>query len=108
MADTDRPLANGKTRIDFQTEPAHYHHWPNTTSTICRIELDNGFCVIGHSACVDPKNYNKDAGETLAYDRAYEQLWQLFGFMLAEAKQAILTQEQEANFLAAVGMQDGA
>jgi benzoyl-CoA-dihydrodiol lyase len=27
MADTDRPLANGKTRIDFQTEPARYRHW---------------------------------------------------------------------------------
>src|ERR1700734_3175941 len=24
---TARPLANGKTRIDFQTEPAHYRHW---------------------------------------------------------------------------------
>ena len=31
MADADhavsRPLANGKTRIDFQTEPARYRHW---------------------------------------------------------------------------------
>src|ERR1700679_3627637 len=24
---TARPLANGKTRIDFQTEPARYRHW---------------------------------------------------------------------------------
>src|SRR5580698_3274170 len=24
---TTRPLANGKTRIDFQTEPARYRHW---------------------------------------------------------------------------------
>src|SRR6202046_2017159 len=28
MAETaTRPLANGKTRIDFQTEPACYRHW---------------------------------------------------------------------------------
>src|SRR5580698_11404916 len=27
MADADRPLANGKTRIDFQTEPSRYRHW---------------------------------------------------------------------------------
>src|SRR6202051_74618 len=29
MAETAdaRPLANGKTRIDFQTEPARYRHW---------------------------------------------------------------------------------
>src|SRR5262245_2025610 len=27
MADTERKLANGKTRIDFQTEPSRYRHW---------------------------------------------------------------------------------
>jgi benzoyl-CoA-dihydrodiol lyase len=27
MADTDRKLANGKTRIDFQTDPSRYRHW---------------------------------------------------------------------------------
>ncbi len=27
MADTERKLANGKTRIDFQTDPSHYRHW---------------------------------------------------------------------------------
>ena len=27
MADTERKLANGKTRIDFQTDPARYRHW---------------------------------------------------------------------------------
>jgi benzoyl-CoA-dihydrodiol lyase len=27
MADAERPLANGQTRIDFQTEPSRYRHW---------------------------------------------------------------------------------
>ena len=27
MADTERKLANGKTRIDFQTDPTQYRHW---------------------------------------------------------------------------------
>jgi len=27
MADTDRKLAHGKTRIDFQTDPSQYRHW---------------------------------------------------------------------------------
>ena len=27
MADTDRKLANGKTRVDFQTDPSQYRHW---------------------------------------------------------------------------------
>jgi benzoyl-CoA-dihydrodiol lyase len=31
MADADRKMANGKTRIDFQTEPSRYRHWKLTT-----------------------------------------------------------------------------
>ena len=27
MADADRKLANGKTRIDFETDPSRYRHW---------------------------------------------------------------------------------
>src|SRR2546422_862940 len=27
MADAERKLANGKGRIDFQTDPSHYRHW---------------------------------------------------------------------------------
>jgi benzoyl-CoA-dihydrodiol lyase len=27
MADTERKLSNGKTRIDFQTDPSRYRHW---------------------------------------------------------------------------------
>jgi len=27
MADVERKMANGKTRIDFQTDPARYRHW---------------------------------------------------------------------------------
>src|SRR6266550_6167670 len=27
MADAERKLSNGKTRIDFQTQPARYRHW---------------------------------------------------------------------------------
>jgi benzoyl-CoA-dihydrodiol lyase len=31
MADTERKLSNGKTRIDFQTDPSRYRHWKLTT-----------------------------------------------------------------------------
>ena len=27
MADAERKLNNGKSRIDFQTDPSHYRHW---------------------------------------------------------------------------------
>ncbi len=44
MADTrhpERPLANGKTRIDFQTEPGRYRHWKlNVDGEIATLLLD--------------------------------------------------------------------
>src|ERR1700689_4226094 len=35
---TARPLANGKTRIDFQTEPARYRHW--------RLKIDGAVATL--------------------------------------------------------------
>src|SRR3984885_6107755 len=35
---TARPLANGKTRIDFQTEPARYRHW--------RLQIDGDVATL--------------------------------------------------------------
>jgi len=54
------------------------------TVTLCNIKLDNGFSVRGESACVNPENYNKEIGERIAYDNAFDKLWPLFGFLLAE------------------------
>ena len=54
--------------------------------TVCCIELDNGYCVLGQSACVSPENYNQEIGEKIAYDNAFDKLWPLFGFLLAERK----------------------
>lgn len=54
------------------------------TVTICQIVLDNGYSVRGESACVNPANYNQEIGERFAHDNAYNKLWPLFGFLLAE------------------------
>ena len=54
------------------------------TLTLCIIELDNGFKALGESACVDPAEYNKELGETMARARAFSKLWAYFGFKLAE------------------------
>jgi len=63
-----------------------YHNLPDTTVTICSITLDNGYSVRDESACVDPANFNREIGEKIAYDRAFNKLWQLFGFLLAEGR----------------------
>lgn len=54
------------------------------TVTLCEILLDNGYSVRGESACVNPANYNKEIGERIAFDNAFDKLWPLFGFLLAE------------------------
>lgn len=56
------------------------------TVTLCSITLDNGYSVRGESACVDPANYDEKIGKSLAYNQAFDKLWPLFGFRLAEAR----------------------
>ena len=55
-----------------------------TLVTVCTITIDNGFTMIGQSACVCADNFDKNKGEELAYKDAFRQLWPLFGFLLAE------------------------
>lgn len=57
---------------------------PGARVTICEITLNNGFSVRGESACVNPENYREDIGRTIAYKNAFDRLWPLFGFLLAE------------------------
>lgn len=56
------------------------------TLTHCLLTIDNGFIVSGESACVNAVNYNKEIGEKIAYDNAFNKLWPLFGFLLAEER----------------------
>lgn len=55
------------------------------TTVLCQITLDNGYTVRGEASCVDPANFDPDIGARISYDNAYEKLWPLFGFLLAEA-----------------------
>ena len=64
-----------------------YHRIPNTTATICSLEMVNGFSVRGESACVDPANFDEALGRGIAYENAFQKLWQLEGYLLAERLQ---------------------
>ena len=61
-----------------------YFVLPKSTVTLCSITLDNGFSVRGESACVDPDLFDKDLGEKLAYEQAFNKLWAFEGYLLAE------------------------
>lgn len=75
-----------KSYIEARISDVSYHRIPGTTATICNIEMVNGFSVRGESACVDPKNFDEALGRKIAYENAFQNLWQLEGYLLAEER----------------------
>ena len=61
---------------------AVYHQFEGTTVTVCCIKMTNGFNTIGQSACVIPANFDKEVGERLAFEDAFNKIWQLEGYLL--------------------------
>lgn len=53
-------------------------------TTICQLTLQNGFTVLGFSACVDPKNFDKEIGQNIAKDNALDKVWDLEGYLLQQ------------------------
>ncbi len=53
-------------------------------TTICIIEMESGFKVIGHSTPASPANYDYNVGMSYAFENAFKQLWQLEGYVLCE------------------------
>jgi hypothetical protein len=52
--------------------------------TICVLQLDNGYVVVGKSAPTDPANYDEELGEQFAYEDALRQVWPLEAYLLRE------------------------
>ena len=73
-----------KEAINAKITDVAYIHIPNSTVTICSITLQNGYSVRGESACVDPAEYVEATGRDLAYKKAFDKIWQLEGYLLAE------------------------
>lgn len=61
-----------------------YHVIDGTTMTICTIRMKNDFMVTGESACADLVFFDKVRGEEYAYERAFNKLWDLEGYLLKE------------------------
>lgn len=68
--------ADGVNMTDAPTHPAH------RLLTFCIIVLKNGFTVTGESACASPANFNKEIGESIAYQQAFNKIWALMGYEL--------------------------
>ena len=61
-----------------------FHIFANSTLTVCVLTLQNGFTVIGESACASPENFNKELGEKISRQKAKDKLWPLLGYALKE------------------------
>lgn len=52
--------------------------------TICVLVLQNGFTVMGKSACASPENFDANIGRKVARDDAISQVWPLEGYLLKQ------------------------
>ena len=72
-----------KTRFGLELVPECADTFePLKLLTICVLVLDNGFTVLGTSACADPKKFDRKIGERLAREQAKQKVWELLGFQL--------------------------
>jgi hypothetical protein len=72
--------------IEARIKNVDYMILPNSTVTICNVVLENGYSVRGESACVDPRNFDMEIGRQLAYRDAFNKIWPLEGYLLAECR----------------------
>lgn len=72
--------------IESCIKDCKYHHFDGTTVTVCLLTLDNGFIIVGKSACVDPTKFNIDTGKRLARNDAIDQCWSYLGFRLCDLR----------------------
>ena len=54
------------------------------TLTLCVLVLQNGYTVVGKSACANVANFNEDIGNRLAEEDAKRDIWPLMGYALKE------------------------
>lgn len=59
-----------------------YHVFAPGTLTVCVLTLQNGFQVVGESACVSPENFDAELGRKIARDNAKNKIWALEGYAL--------------------------
>lgn len=71
-------------RIDSIVTDEQYHVFPESTVTVCLLTLENGFTVVGESACASPENFDAELGRKIARDHARNKIWQLEGYLVRQ------------------------
>jgi hypothetical protein len=70
--------------IDAMIKSEQYHVFEGTTTTVCCLNLVNGFNVVGTSAAASPENFDKAIGEKIARENARNKIWELEGYLLRQ------------------------
>lgn len=70
--------------IESKIKSEQYHIFEGTTFTACLLTLENGFTVLGESACASPENFDAEIGRKIARDNAKNKIWALEGYLLKE------------------------
>lgn len=70
--------------VDSVIKGEAYHVFPETTVTVCCLKLENGFTVVGESACASPENFDEELGRKVARQNARDKIWALEGYALRQ------------------------
>ena len=70
--------------IQAKVKKTTYTILPDTTTTVCQLHMENGYVILGTSACVDPAKFNQAIGEKFSYEDAINKAWPLEGYLLAQ------------------------
>jgi len=71
--------------IDGVIVDEQYYIFPDSTITICRLILKNGFSVIGESAAASSENFDREIGQSIARSNARDKIWALEGYLLKDS-----------------------
>lgn len=71
-------------RLDEVISSEQYHLFDGSQLTVCVLTLQNGFTVVGESACASPENFNAELGRKIARDHAKNKIWALEGYLLKQ------------------------
>lgn len=70
--------------LEAKIVKAEYFVFPASQLTVCNLTLQNGFNVVGESACASPENFDAEIGERIARANAVQKIWALEGYLLKE------------------------
>lgn len=72
------------TKAAIEAKIAEARYTVDGTLTVCTIEMQNGYKVVGIGAAASPENFDPEIGEYYAYEDAFKKLWPLEGYLLRD------------------------